>query len=153
MMHLSKTLFIGVLILFSACSTSSNKENKDNKSSSSSQDEIRLKQYIVKGGDIYSLYCANCHQKEGQGLANLFPPLAGSDYLLSDLERAACVIKKGLVEEIEVNGKKYNQMMPPNDHLTPLEVAEVLTYITNSWGNEKGLIGVKDVESWLSACK
>ena len=116
-----------------------------------SRDEIRLQQYQVQGAKIYATYCANCHQQDGKGLASLYPPLAGSDYLLSDLKRAACIIKNGQAVEIVVNGQTYNQMMPANP-LTNLEIAEVLTYISNSWGNDAGLTGVKEVEKWMEEC-
>ncbi|MEP0368547.1 MAG: cytochrome c [Cyclobacteriaceae bacterium] len=146
--NLLSALIIGFAI--SSCGThSGQKQNAE----SNDQDDMRLKQYMVKGRELYTLYCANCHQEDGTGLASLFPPLADSDYLLSDLERAACVIKKGLFDEITVNGKTYNQMMPANEQMAPLEVAEVLTYITNSWGNKKGLSNVKEVELWLLKCE
>lgn len=144
-----------VLIFFtiSSCGSSPSQKSDSKGISSNSRDEIRLKQYRVKGRQIYAQICANCHQNDGSGLAGLFPPLAESDYLLNDLKRAACLIKNGLAEEIIVNGKRYSQMMPANTKLTPLEIAEVLTFITNSWGNEKGLSGVKEVEIWLNDCQ
>lgn len=117
-----------------------------------SRTEIRLKQYRVEGSKIYATYCANCHQQDGKGLASLYPPLDGSDYLLENLARAACIIKNGQMKEIVVNGETYNQMMPGNP-ISNLEIAEVLTYITNAWGNEAGLTGVKDVDKWMEECE
>lgn len=116
------------------------------------RDEIRLKQYQVQGAKIYATYCANCHQQDGKGLAALYPPLDGSDYLLEDLARAACIIKNGQSKEIVVNGVTYNQMMPGNP-ITNLEIAEVLTFVANAWSNEAGLVGVKDVDKWIDACE
>ena len=117
-----------------------------------SREEIRLKQYQVQGAKVYATYCANCHQQDGKGLASLYPPLAGSDYLLENLPRAACIVKHGQSKEIVVNGVTYNQMMPANP-ITNLEIAEVLTFIGNAWGNEAGLVGVKDVDKWLEECE
>ena len=127
-------------------------EDKKQQKKTNSRDEIRQKQYKVQGAKVYSTYCMNCHQQNGKGLAALYPPLAGSDYLLEDISRAACIIKNGQFKEIQVNGVTYNQMMPGNP-ITNLEVAEVLTFIANSWGNEAGLVGVKDVDSWITECK
>lgn len=127
-------------------------QNEEENSGLNSRDEIRLKQYQVQGAKIYATYCANCHQQDGKGLASLYPPLAGADYLLENLPRAACIIKNGQSKEIEVNGVTYNQMMPGNP-ITNLEVAEVLTYIANAWGNEAGLVGVKDVDKWIDECE
>lgn len=114
--------------------------------------EVRLSQYTVKGFHLYKAHCANCHQQDGSGLAGLYPPLAKSHYLVADLKRAACIIKNGLSGEITVNGKNYNMAMPGNTELSLLETAEILTFITNSWGNSAGLSGVKDVEKWLMEC-
>lgn len=141
-------LLFSVLTLFSC----GGGEKKEESSTLSSRDQIRLKQYQVQGAKIYATYCANCHQQDGRGLASLYPPLAESDYLLEDMARAACIIKNGQSKEIVVNGVTYNQMMPGNP-ITNLEVAEVLTFIANAWGNEGGLVGVKDVDEWLEECE
>ncbi len=114
--------------------------------------KLKLDQYLVAGAELYATYCTNCHQDDGKGLASLYPPLAASDYLLADIPRAACIIKNGQFKEIVVNGTTYNQMMPGLQHLTNLEVAQILTYVSNSWGNDKGLQGVKEVEKWLASC-
>ncbi len=149
MKKLTYILLISALAV--ACGGSTSEKPEKEASSLSSRDEIRLKQYQVQGAKIYATYCANCHQQDGKGLASLYPPLAGSDYLLEDMARAACIVKNGQSKEIVVNGVTYNQMMPGNP-ITNLEVAEVLTFIGNAWGNEAGLIGVKDVDKWIDAC-
>lgn len=143
-------LFIGIIAV--SCGSSSNEKSESESSSMSSRDEIRLKQYQVQGAKVYATYCSNCHQQDGKGLASLYPPLAGSDYLLEDMTRAACIVKNGQSKEIVVNGVTYNQMMPGNP-ITNLEIAEVLTFIGNAWGNEAGLIGVKDVDKWMEECE
>ena len=147
---MNKILAIATLIILSSCGGSGKETAKENKLDS--RGEIRLKQYQVQGAKIYATYCTNCHQQDGKGLASLYPPLSASDYLLENLPRAACIIKHGQATEIEVNGVKYNQMMPGNP-ITNLEVAEVLTFIGNAWGNEVGLIGVKDVDKWMKECE
>lgn len=144
------TYLLIITLIIVACGGTS--EKQEEKSSLSSRDQIRLKQYQVQGAKIYATYCANCHQQDGKGLASLYPPLAGSDYLLEDMARAACIIKNGQSKEIVVNGVTYNQMMPGNP-ITNLEIAEVLTFIGNAWGNEAGLIGVKDVDKWIDQCQ
>jgi mono/diheme cytochrome c family protein len=150
MCHLNKIAFLFGVLLLTACGDPGEKKQQSIKLNS--RDAIRLKQYKVQGAKIFLTYCSNCHQENGKGLAALYPPLAGSDYLLEDFSRAACIIKNGQFKEIVVNGVTYNQMMPGNP-ITNLEIAEVLTYITNSWGNEAGLIGVKDVDKWLLECQ
>lgn len=109
--------------------------------------------YMIQGKQLYITHCSNCHQEDGAGLGKLFPPLAESDYMLADIPRSICSIKYGLKGEITVNGKTYNQAMPALNRLSNLEIAEISTYIYNSWGNEKGIIDLKTVEESLSNCK
>ena len=90
---------------------------------------------IAAGEKVYNRTCMACHQTNGQGMAGIFPPLAGSDYLLKDADRAIRVIAEGLSGPIVVNGQKYEQIMPPQN-LTDEEIANVATFILNSWGNK-----------------
>jgi mono/diheme cytochrome c family protein len=137
-----------------ACSSSSGEQTEADSSTADldRRDQLRFKQYKVQGAKIYQTYCQNCHQADGKGLASLYPPLAGADYLLENMPRAACIIKNGQAKEIVVNGKTYNQMMPGNP-ITNIEVAEVLTFIGNNWGNDAGFISVKEVDKWLKECE
>ncbi len=117
-----------------------------------SDNSVRFRQYFVQGQQLYEQHCSNCHQPDGKGFAQLYPPLAQSDYMLADISRTACLIKYGMEGEITVNGKKYNQPMPANTQLTNIEVAEIATYISNAWGNQHGLISVKEVDTQLKQC-
>ncbi len=88
----------------------------------------------VKGKEVYAKTCIACHQANGQGVPNAFPPLAKSDYLNKDVNRAIKTVLNGLSGPITVNGKKYNAMMTPQA-LSDEQVADVLTYVYSSWGN------------------
>ena len=80
--------------------------------------------------------CFACHQPDGKGLPGAFPPLAGSDYMLADRDRAVRTILKGLSGPVTVNGVTLNSVMPPQEAvLTDAQIADVLTYVFNSWGN------------------
>lgn len=98
-----------------------------------------LPQQIAAGKNIYSKTCFACHQSEGQGIPNAFPPLAGSDYLNANPKRAINAVIHGLSGEVTVNGKKYNNIMT-SQNLTDEEIANVLTYVYSSWGNSKKVI-------------
>lgn len=113
----------------------------------------KMKQYYVQGKILYQTHCQNCHKEEGEGMGRLIPPLAASDYLLNDANNIACLIKKGQIGEIVVNGQTYNQPMPAHTDMTALEIAEIMTYIKNSWGNKKGLIDVNTTQKALQECK
>ena len=72
---------------------------------------------------------------------------------MSDLKRAACIVKNGIEGEIVVSGRTFNQPMPGLPDLTPIEVAEIVTYVSNSWGNEAGISSTRDVSIWLKKCE
>ncbi|WP_394345433.1 copper-containing nitrite reductase [Flavobacterium weaverense] len=94
---------------------------------------------ISSGKGLYDRTCSACHQLEGQGIPNAFPPLAKSDYLNANPDRAVNAVLHGLSGEISVNGKKFNNVMT-SQNLTDDQVADVLTYVYNSWGNNKTVV-------------
>ena len=113
----------------------------------------KFKQYLVEGERLYIKHCSNCHQTNGKGLGRVYPPLAPSDFMNDNFETVICSIKYGLSREIVVNGEVYNQPMPGIPSLTELEVAEIATYVYNSWGHDRGLIEVNHMSSILEGCQ
>jgi len=99
------------------------------------QQEKPLKQSILDGEEIYQDFCLQCHLDNGKGVENAFPPLAKSDYLQNNIEASIRAIKYGIRGEITVNGNTYNGVMV-NQGLDEEEVADVMNYILNSWGNK-----------------
>ncbi|HSI77155.1 MAG TPA: copper-containing nitrite reductase [Lunatimonas sp.] len=97
--------------------------------------DLNKSEKMEAGKKLYMQACFACHQANGEGIANAFPPLAQADYLNADEDRAIDALIHGLSGEITVNGKKYNSIMP-SQQLTDDEVASVLTYVYNSWGNK-----------------
>jgi nitrite reductase (NO-forming) len=97
-------------------------------------------QQLAAGKALYGGTCSTCHQGNGEGLADVFPPLAKSDYLMQDKERAIGVVLNGLTGKVTVNGKDYNSVMPPMSQLSNDEVANILTYVMNEWGNQDGVV-------------
>ena len=96
--------------------------------------EVVAFQDVTKGKGIYAKTCLACHQANGQGVPNAFPPLAKSDYLNADTNRAIRAVLNGLTGPITVNGKKFNSVMT-GQGLNDQQVADVLTYVYSSWGN------------------
>ncbi len=95
-----------------------------------------LSQRIEYGKQIYSQTCYACHQPNGEGIPNAFPPVADSDYLNENVDRAISTVLHGKSGEIIVNGKTYNSIMPAQN-LSDEQIANVLTYIYHNWGNNK----------------
>ena len=117
-----------------------------------SADELKTEQYYSEGYQLYTTHCANCHQAEGSGLADLYPPLSESTYL-SRRNEMICVVKNGLSGEIKVGGKTYNRPMPANPKLTDIEIAEIVTYVTNTWGEKTVYMHTDSVTAALTRCE
>ncbi len=118
-----------------------------------SKQEIKRDQYFVEGLELYKLHCANCHQTDGTGLKNLYPPLANSGYLTQERKaKIACAIRYGQADSLVIKGHRYTQPMPGNAQLQPLDIAEITTFIYNQWGNEKTTTETADVKIWLEGC-
>lgn len=91
---------------------------------------------ISRGARVYRMLCVACHLPDGKGMATVTPPLAGSDFMHADRERAILTVLKGLTGPITVNGQSYAGVMPALEQiLTDAQVADVLTYSFNTWGN------------------
>jgi len=110
-------------------------------------------QQIAAGQALYNGTCSVCHQANGEGLPDVFPPLAKSDYLLADRTRAIGVVIDGISGKLTVNGKDYNSVMPPMSQLNDDEVANILTYVLNSWGNDGGSISTAEVAKLRAGTK
>ncbi|MCC6202954.1 MAG: c-type cytochrome, partial [Gammaproteobacteria bacterium] len=83
----------------------------------------------------YTTNCRACHQQDGTGLAGAFPPLAGNPHIVNDPAYVAGVILSGKSGKLEVLGKSFDAVMPPMNHLADQEVADIVTFVLNSWGN------------------
>jgi len=105
------------------------------------------KELMAKGQKVYTEYCKTCHQANGQGMSNVYPPLAASDYIkLMPRKTIASEIVNGKAGKVKVNGKEYNGVMAaiPAKY-TDTDVAAVLTYVYNSWGNPGGVFTAKEI--------
>jgi glucose/arabinose dehydrogenase/mono/diheme cytochrome c family protein len=100
----------------------------------------------LPGATVYNTYCSSCHQRNGKGDGNRFPPLQGSEWVNGEKERLIRVVLNGLNEQIEVKGKPYNNLMPAHAFLKNEDLAEVLTYIRQNFDNKGEIIKPEDVE-------
>lgn len=106
-----------------------------------------LESSVKRGSNIYASNCIACHMDSGEGMAGVFPPLKGSDYL-KDKKKVIQAMLNGLQGEITVNGKKYNSAMPASG-LNNKEIADVITYVNNTWGNK----GARTTEQEVAALR
>jgi mono/diheme cytochrome c family protein len=110
------------------------------------QDKKKLDESIARGKEIYAELCITCHMVDGKGMPGAFPPLTKSTYFAGKPAKAIYPIKYGMTTPTVVNGTTYSTPMP-NPNLSNEEIADVTTYIMNSFGNKGKLVTVKDVEA------
>jgi nitrite reductase (NO-forming) len=97
------------------------------------------------GKGIYERICTNCHQPDGRGMPGVFPPLAQSDFLMGDQDRAIHVLLEGLQGPVTVNGQTFNGAMP-DFALTDDDIAAVLSYVRSNFGNAGSAVTLADVQ-------
>ncbi len=90
----------------------------------------------LPGKGIYATYCSVCHQADGKGVPNMNPPLVNKEWVGGDKTRLIKVVLNGLNEPITVNGVKYQGVMASHDFLTDKQIADVLTFVRKSFGND-----------------
>lgn len=104
------------------------------------------------GESLYLGQCASCHGKEGEGLGQLIPPLANSDFIAEDKGNLSCIILNGLDGPIVVNGITYNGTMPGMPKLTKAEIVNLINYIHQKWYKEKPLKTIPEVANEMNEC-
>jgi len=103
---------------------------------------------FLKGEKTYTQYCLPCHQADGSGVAQLNPPLKNTEYVLGDETRLIGIVMNGFSEGVEINGDTYTNPMPGfGASLKDEEIADVLTYVRNSFGNKASEISAEQVKA------
>lgn len=100
----------------------------------------------------YRRHCAHCHGREGEGLRNLFPPLAGSDYLGDKLTALPCLLTKGKSERKGSRKSSGSSRMPTFAHLPMDELTDLIDYLNHKWGTGSPLVSEQKVREWLQNC-
>ena len=108
---------------------------------------------LTRGAVVYKNVCITCHQADGGGVPNMNPPLIKTTYVLGDKARLAHIVLAGLAEPIEIDGDEYKQHMPAQAYLTDQQVADVLTYVRNNFGNKASAVQVAEVKAVRATLK
>lgn len=101
---------------------------------------------MAKGKVVYNNICATCHMADGLGVQRMNPPLNQTTYVLGDKTKLISIVLNGFSEDVEINGERYSNTMPAHDFLKDDEIANVLTYVRNSFGNKASAITLADVK-------
>ncbi len=105
------------------------------------------KQTMENGKKVYDVYCLACHQADGAGVPKMNPPLSKTQYVLGDKKRLVQIILKGMNEPLEIDGESYENTMSAHDFLSDQEVADVLTYVRNSFKNKASIVTPAEVKA------
>jgi mono/diheme cytochrome c family protein len=108
---------------------------------------------IANGQKIYLQYCLSCHQVDGGGVPNMNPPLVKTSYVKGDKIRLIKVVLNGFAQSVDIDGQSYSNNMPPQNFLKDQEIADVLTYVRNSFTNKGTAVSVAQVRAVRAANK
>ena len=122
-------------------------DDERNSAGVASTDSPALNEQLSNGERLYASNCAVCHQMNGKGLDGSFPPLADSDYIAEDPMNVVLAVINGLTGPIKVNEQDYNSVMPNLSYLSDSDVADVVTFVINSFGNEGGSVSAAQVSA------
>jgi len=107
---------------------------------------VNLKTSIANGQAVFTKYCVTCHQADGLGVPRMNPPLVKTTYVLGDKSKLIKIVLNGFNEDVEINGETYSNTMAAHDFLKDQEIADVLTYVRNSFGNKASAVTVAQVK-------
>jgi mono/diheme cytochrome c family protein len=122
-----------------------------NQSTDFAEKEVTIKSSYqesnLPGEKVYKQYCISCHQADGGGVPNMNPPLINTTYVLGNKERLIKILLKGLNENIEIDGETFSNPMPALPILKDQQIADVLTYVRNSFGNKASAVTSSEVKA------
>lgn len=101
---------------------------------------------IARGKKVYQSTCLACHQAKGTGVPGMNPPLAGSPWVTGSKDTLINIVLNGLDQEISLKGQSYSNPMPAQTQLTNQQIADVLTFVRNSFGNNADAVSVAEVK-------
>ncbi len=142
-----KTLIISTLLLFltltvyTSCGGNQNSGNQGNTVPFESMQAMQEH----PGKKLYDQYCKACHLDKGQGIRGIQPPLAGTKTVNGDIDKLIQITLKGMSGKVVVDGVEYNGLMPPHTHLTNHQIADILTYVRQSFTNNASAITPEQV--------
>ena len=108
---------------------------------------------VVPGAKVYAVYCRACHQRDGKGDGLRFPPLDSSEWVMGDKKRLINIVLNGLQGPVEVKKKPYNGSMPKHSFLKDEDIAQVLTYIRQNFGNNASAVNPSEVNTFRNSLK
>ncbi|WP_372948357.1 c-type cytochrome [Mariniphaga sp.] len=145
-MRINGILFLLLAFLLSACAGRNQNSQQQTQTQAPAGTEKSAEMANHPGKKVYDSVCLACHMADGSGVPGMHPPLIQTDWVNGDKERLIELTLNGMSGKIEVNGETYNSIMPPHSHLNDKQIADVLTYIRQSFGNNASEVTVEEVQ-------
>jgi mono/diheme cytochrome c family protein len=115
------------------------------------EDGLLVQDQMARGKKVYETYCLACHMADGGGVPRMNPPLVKTVYVLGDKKRLIGIVLNGMDEPLEIDGETYSNVMAPHNFLKDQEIADVLTYVRNSFGNKASALTAEEVKTVRAA--
>lgn len=106
-----------------------------------------ISQSVSRGKKVYEQYCLTCHQVDASGVPHLNPPLIKTTFVLGSKSKLVQIVLKGMQSSEPIDDEYYSNNMPPHNFLKDQEIADVLTYVRNNFGNKASAVTVADVKA------
>jgi mono/diheme cytochrome c family protein len=143
-MDLKKALLLSFTLLFAAGSQA---QTTHKTKTLVKHTPVSFKASMANGQKVFTQYCVSCHQADGGGVPRMNPPLIKTTYVLGDRIKLIKIILNGFNEDVEINGETYSNTMASHDFLKDQEIADVLTFVRNSFGNKAPAITIAQVKA------
>ena len=148
---MKRILFVGLLsLLFSSVKAQTKVKIKTKTTAAkpvTASANSNLQASIARGKTLYGTYCLPCHQADGSGVPNMNPPLIKTSWVLGSKTVLVQQVLKGSANKVEIDGEKFHGAMPAQAQLTDEQIADVLTYVRNSFGNKASLVTPAEVKA------
>jgi mono/diheme cytochrome c family protein len=143
------SIFIIALVVSSCNGEKSSNSNQNAIEDSEESSSLNDAEPVVEshpGKAVYQKYCLTCHQADGSGVPGMFPPLSPNEWI-ADKDKMIDLMMNGQSGKITVNGEVYNNLMPAHDFLSDQEIADVISYVRSSFGNDLAPVSTEEVEA------
>ncbi|MBD0278510.1 MAG: cytochrome c [Flavisolibacter sp.] len=145
-------VFCCLVITMQAQGQTNKKPVAASKSSTTSKSSVPAAS-MERGKQVYQLYCLTCHQADGSGVPNLNPPIVKTKWVLGNKTPLIQMVLKGSQGKVEIEGETFHNTMPAQNTLTDQQIADVLTYVRNSFGNKASAVTAAEVKTQRAKTK
>ncbi|MBN8837856.1 MAG: cytochrome c [Sphingobacteriia bacterium] len=106
-----------------------------------------LNESVKRGKIVYNKVCLSCHMADGGGVPHLNPPLIKTSYVLGDKKMLIGIVLNGMTDRVPIEDEYYSNNMAPHNDLSNQQIADVLTFIRNNFGNKASAVTVAEVNA------